>query len=83
MDWEGGVFASAALPKVIAAFEACGAEMIFQRPAAAAPVVQASAESLPFGDDSFDAATGVLTAHHSTPRPVPRDGLSLAQAQAP
>lgn len=40
------------------------AEMISQRPAAAAPVVQASAESLPFDDDSFDAAMGVLTAHH-------------------
>ncbi|MGH2974434.1 MAG: class I SAM-dependent methyltransferase [Solirubrobacterales bacterium] len=40
------------------------AEMIAQRPAGAAPVVQASAESLPFGDDSFDAALAVLTAHH-------------------
>lgn len=40
------------------------AEMIAQRPAEAAPVVRASAESLPFGDDSFDAAMAVLTAHH-------------------
>jgi SAM-dependent methyltransferase len=40
------------------------AEMISQRPADAAPAVQASAESLPFGDDSFDAAMAVLTAHH-------------------
>lgn len=40
------------------------AEMISQRPAGAAPVVQARAESLPFGDDSFDAAMGVLTTHH-------------------
>ncbi len=40
------------------------AAMIAQRPAGAAAVVQASAESLPFGDDSFDAAMGVLTAHH-------------------
>jgi hypothetical protein len=40
------------------------AEMIAQRPAGSAPVVQASAESLPFDDDSFDAAMGVLTAHH-------------------
>jgi SAM-dependent methyltransferase len=40
------------------------AEMISQRPAGAAPIVQASAESLPFDDDSFDAAMGVLTAHH-------------------
>jgi SAM-dependent methyltransferase len=40
------------------------AEMIAQRPADAAPVVQGSAESLPFEDDSFDAALAVLTAHH-------------------
>ncbi len=40
------------------------AEMIAQRPADAAPAVQASAERLPFEDDSFDAAMGVLTAHH-------------------
>lgn len=40
------------------------AEMIAQRPPGAAPVVQASAESLPFGDDSFDAALALLTAHH-------------------
>lgn len=40
------------------------AEMIAQRPLGAAPVVQASAESLPFDDDSFDAGLAVLTAHH-------------------
>lgn len=40
------------------------AEMIAQRPTDAAPVVQGSAESLPFEDDSFDAALAVLTAHH-------------------
>jgi SAM-dependent methyltransferase len=40
------------------------AEMIAQRPAGAAPVVRASAESLPFGDGSFDAAMTVLSAHH-------------------
>lgn len=39
-------------------------EMIAQRPAGSAPVVQASAEALPFADDSFDAAMAVLTAHH-------------------
>jgi SAM-dependent methyltransferase len=39
-------------------------EMIAQRAAGAAPVVRASAESLPFDDDSFDAALAVLTAHH-------------------
>lgn len=40
------------------------AEMIAQRPAGAAPVVQASAECLPFDDRSFDAALAVLSAHH-------------------
>lgn len=40
------------------------AEMIAQRPAGSAPVVQASAESLPFAGDSFDAAMAILTAHH-------------------
>jgi SAM-dependent methyltransferase len=40
------------------------AEMIAQRPPGAAPVVQASAEDLPFADRSFDASLAVLTAHH-------------------
>ena len=40
------------------------AEMIAQRPAGAAPVIQAAAEDLPFADDSFDAAMAVLTVHH-------------------
>jgi SAM-dependent methyltransferase len=35
-----------------------------QRPPGAAPVVDASAEALPFPDDSFDAAMAVLTDHH-------------------
>jgi SAM-dependent methyltransferase len=38
--------------------------MIAQRPAGAAPVVQASAEDLPFEDDSFDAAMAIITVHH-------------------
>jgi ubiquinone/menaquinone biosynthesis C-methylase UbiE len=38
--------------------------MIGQRPPGSAPVVQASAEDLPFADESFDAALAVLTAHH-------------------
>jgi len=40
------------------------AEMIGQRPAGSAPVVQASAEELPFEDQSFDASMAVLTVHH-------------------
>lgn len=39
-------------------------EMIAQRPAGAAPAVQASAEHLPFPTDAFDAAMAVLTVHH-------------------
>lgn len=39
-------------------------EMIAQRPAGSAPVVQACAEELPFEEDSFDAAMAVLTVHH-------------------
>ncbi|MCT8971451.1 class I SAM-dependent methyltransferase [Microbaculum marinisediminis] len=40
------------------------ARMIGQRPASDATVIQASAENLPFGDKSFDAAMAVLTIHH-------------------
>jgi SAM-dependent methyltransferase len=40
--------------------------MIAQRAPDTAPVVQASAEHLPFDDDSFDAAMAVLTLHHWT-----------------
>lgn len=40
------------------------AEMIGQRPPRSAPVVQASAEELPFADASFDASLAVLTVHH-------------------
>jgi hypothetical protein len=39
------------------------AEMIAQRPPGAAPVIKASAEALPFEDDSFDASMAVLSAH--------------------
>ena len=38
--------------------------MIAQRPAESAPVVQASAVSLPFTNDSFDAGLAILTVHH-------------------
>ena len=38
--------------------------MIRQRPAGAAPVVQASATALPFRAGAFDAALAVLTVHH-------------------
>jgi SAM-dependent methyltransferase len=40
------------------------AVMIGQRPAHAARSVQASAEALPFADDSFDAVMAVLSDHH-------------------
>lgn len=40
------------------------ATMIAQRAADAAPAVRGVAEELPFPDDSFDAAMGVLTVHH-------------------
>ncbi len=40
--------------------------MIEQRPADAAPAVQACAERLPFPDNAFDAALAVLTVHHWT-----------------
>ena len=39
-------------------------EMIEQRPGKAAPVVQASAEALPFPVGTFDAGMAVLTLHH-------------------
>jgi SAM-dependent methyltransferase len=38
--------------------------MISQRPPGAAPVVQGTAEKLPFEDDSFDAAMALITIHH-------------------
>ena len=40
------------------------AKMIAQRPQSGATVIQASAEDLPFDDDTFDAAMAVLTIHH-------------------
>jgi len=40
------------------------AQMIRQRPAEAAGVVQADAVRLPFADRSFDAALAILTIHH-------------------
>jgi SAM-dependent methyltransferase len=40
------------------------AEMIRQRPRAAAPVIRASAARLPFVDRSFDASLAILTVHH-------------------
>ncbi|MXZ28687.1 MAG: class I SAM-dependent methyltransferase [Gammaproteobacteria bacterium] len=38
--------------------------MIAQRPAGSAGAVQATASSLPFGSDSFDAAMAILSVHH-------------------
>src|ERR1700723_4698203 len=40
------------------------AVMRAQRPAGAAPCVAAAAESLPFEDQSFDAAMAIATIHH-------------------
>jgi hypothetical protein len=40
------------------------AVMRTQRPAGAAPCVDATAESLPFEDQSFDAAMAFATIHH-------------------
>ncbi len=42
------------------------AEMIRQRPPAAAPVIQCAAEDLPFDDKAFDASMAILTVHHWT-----------------
>jgi SAM-dependent methyltransferase len=39
-------------------------EMIRQRSASAAPVIQGYAEDLPFDDNAFDAVTAILTVHH-------------------
>jgi SAM-dependent methyltransferase len=44
------------------------AEMIGQRPERSAPVIQASAESLPFEDDGFDAAMAIISDHHWSDR---------------
>jgi SAM-dependent methyltransferase len=41
-------------------------QMISQRPAGAAPVVQGRAEELPFDDDSFEAAMAIISVHHWT-----------------
>lgn len=54
--------------------------MIDQRGPRAAPVVQGSAERLPFADDSFDATLGVLTLHHWRDRAA---GLSEIARVAP
>ncbi len=49
------------------------ARMIAQRPPGIAPAIQAFAENLPFANDEFDAAMGVLTIHHWSDR---RRGLA-------
>jgi SAM-dependent methyltransferase len=40
------------------------AVMIAQRPPGSAPVIEATAEALPFADDSFDAAMAIVSDHH-------------------
>lgn len=49
------------------------ATMRANRPAGAAPAIDARAESLPFADDSFDAAMACITVHHWDP---PAAGLA-------
>jgi SAM-dependent methyltransferase len=49
------------------------ATMRAQRPAGAAPAIDARAEALPFDDDSFDAAMACVTIHHWEP---PEAGLA-------
>jgi SAM-dependent methyltransferase len=49
------------------------ATMRSQRPADAAPALDARAEALPFDDDSFDAAMACVTVHHWDP---PEAGLA-------
>jgi SAM-dependent methyltransferase len=39
-------------------------EMIRKRKSSAAPVIQTTADDLPFADDTFDAAMAILTIHH-------------------
>ncbi len=46
------------------------ATMRANRPPGAAPALAASAEALPFDDDSFDAAMACITVHHWHPRSV-------------
>jgi SAM-dependent methyltransferase len=55
------------------------AEMVRQRGRAAAPVVRASADRLPFRDGAFDAALAILTIHHW---PDWREGLREARRVA-
>ena len=45
------------------------AEMIAKRPGGAGLAIQASAEELPFEDNSFDAAMVILTIHHWSDQP--------------
>jgi len=52
-------------PQTVVAIEP-SQTMLGQRPAAAAPAIQAVAEHLPLGDKCVDAALAVLTIHHWT-----------------
>lgn len=52
-------------PQTVLAVEP-SAVMIAQRPVAAAPAVQAAAESIPLRDDAADAVMALLTVHHWT-----------------
>jgi SAM-dependent methyltransferase len=52
-------------PQTVLAVEP-SAVMIAQRPVAAAPAIQAAAESMPLRDDAADAVMALLTVHHWT-----------------
>ncbi len=57
------------------------AAMIAQRPADAAPLIQATAEALPFPADAFDAALAILTVH-TTGTTFPAAWPSCAESPA-
>lgn len=65
--------------RIVTAVEPSAA-MIAARPPGAAPVVQAAAEALPFGDGEFDAALGILTMQHWSDVPA---GLAEMRRVAP
>jgi len=57
------------------------AVMIAQRPPGSASAIQASAEALPLGDDSVDAAMAIFTDHHWSDRAAGMDELRRVARQ--